>query len=73
MTYYRNLLRHLTAAQEHRLDGIVQKATSCPQAGIGYPPRHENPRIWLEDCDHATAILLDRAIANMGLLPEETL
>jgi uncharacterized Zn-finger protein len=72
MTYYRNLPRHLTAAQEHHLDAIVQKATSCPQAGIGYPPRHEHPRIWLEDCDQDTARLLDRAIANMGLLPEES-
>jgi hypothetical protein len=72
MTYYRNIRRHLTAAQEHQLDTIVQKATSCPQAGIGYPPRHENPRIWLENCDLATARLLDRAIANMGLMPEET-
>ncbi len=72
MTYYRNLPRHLTAAQEHQIDAIVQKATSCPQAGIGYPPRHEHPRIWLEDCDQDTARLLDRAIANMGLLPEES-
>jgi hypothetical protein len=71
MTYYRNLSRHLTADQEHKLDGIVQKATSCPQAGIGYPPRHENPRIWVEDCDLATARLLDRALTNMGLLPED--
>jgi hypothetical protein len=70
MTYYRNLAHHLTAAQELHLDVIVQKATSSPQAGIGYPPRHEKPRIWLEDCDLATARLLDRAITNMGLLPE---
>jgi hypothetical protein len=72
MTYYRNLLRHLTADQEHQLDAIVQTATSNPQAGIGYPPRHENPRIWLENCDLATARLLDRAITHMGLLPEES-
>jgi hypothetical protein len=71
MTYYRNLPRHLTAAQEHQLDAIVQKATSSPQAGIGYPPRHENPRILVENCDQATASLLDRALINMGLLPED--
>jgi hypothetical protein len=73
MTYYRNLPCHLTAAQELHLDVIVQTATSSPQAGIGYPPRHENPRIWVEDCTLATARMLDRALANMGLLPEETL
>jgi hypothetical protein len=71
MTYYRNLPRHLNSAQERHLDVIVQKATSSPQAGIGYPPRHENPRIWLEDCDQATASLLDRALTNMGLMPWE--
>ena len=72
MTYYRNLASHLSSAQEHQLDAVVQRATLCPQAGIGYPPRHEKPRIWLENCDQATARLMDRALINMGLMPEET-
>ncbi len=68
MTYYRNLKRHLTGGEENQLDAIVADATGNPLAGIGSPPAHESPRIWLEHCDETTARALDKALARMSLI-----
>ena len=66
--YYRNLPRHLTDAEEAQLDAIVAKGTGRPNAGIGYPRRHESPRVWLEECDDWTARALTAALTRIGVI-----
>lgn len=70
-TYYRNLHRHLSRKEEALLDAIVAQARGNPATGIGYPPRYDVPRVWLEECDVETAHCLDDALAKMGLLDRE--
>jgi hypothetical protein len=65
MTYYRNLPRHLTGAEETKLDVIIARANI---QALGIAPRHEHPRVWVEDCDEETARALDKALARMSLI-----
>ena len=66
--YYYNLTRHLTDEEEGEIDAIVAKGTGRPNAGIGYPPRHESPRVWLEECDDWTARALTAALTRIGVI-----
>lgn len=67
-TFYQNLNRHLTGAEEEKLDHLVAKATGNPNAGIGIPPRHESPRLWCENCPDYLALQLLDALNRMGVL-----
>lgn len=68
ITYYQNLNRHLIAIDEAALDAIVATATGNPQAGIGYPPRHEAPRVWLECCEAEVGQAIRAFLARRGYL-----